>query len=254
MQRSTVLAASFLFVASVALGDTTIVIAGRGSTVIVPGGKARSIKGSGREATETRPVSGAQSLVVMGAIDVTFTTGEPEQVLLTADDNILPLIETEVSNGILHLGSKGGYTTRLGVKAEIRLRRLESIELSGSGDIAARVDPTPSFAVSIRGSGDIAVRGVDASRVSSSVSGSGHASLAGRCEHLDVDIRGSGDVNAGDLACAEADVSISGSGDANVNASARLGVTVRGSGDVEYAGSPVLSQEIRGSGSVSKSR
>src|SRR5688500_5437256 len=58
-------------------------------------------KGSGHIASESRDVSGFKSIDVGSVFQVEITLNEEYGVELEADDNLLPLIRTEVRNGIL---------------------------------------------------------------------------------------------------------------------------------------------------------
>jgi len=57
------------------------------------------VKGSGNVTSETRNISGVTSLELAGAANVDITFGETESLVVEAEDNIAPLIETNVQNG-----------------------------------------------------------------------------------------------------------------------------------------------------------
>ena len=63
---------------------------------LAPLAAAETLAGSGRLVTETRAVSGFTgiSLAMPGHVEV--TQGDTESLTVTADDNVLPLIETVV--------------------------------------------------------------------------------------------------------------------------------------------------------------
>src|SRR5215208_2438155 len=65
-----------------------------------------SVRGSGIAKTETREVNGfsAISFNVIGKVVV--TQGKTQSLTVTADDNILPLLETQVNDGTLVIGVK----------------------------------------------------------------------------------------------------------------------------------------------------
>src|SRR5205085_3408273 len=56
-------------------------------------------KGSGKIVTEKRNVSGFKGVDVGGDFQVEITAGKEFAVEIETDDNLLPLIETEVNNG-----------------------------------------------------------------------------------------------------------------------------------------------------------
>ena len=147
------------------------------------------------------------------------------------DDNILPIIETDVAGDTLTISSHETYSTKLGVKVTIT---------------------TPSLSgISIKGAGDVDIKGLSGGSFSAGIHGSGDVKATGSVDRLDCSIRGSGDLEMGDLQARTASVSVAGSGDVTVNATDELSVSIAGSGDVKYKGKPAkLEKSIAGSGNV----
>jgi hypothetical protein len=104
----------------------------------------------------------------------------------------------------------------------------------------------------VRGSGTIDATKLDGDALSMAISGSGTANVAGRADDLTVSISGSGSFNAAGLTAKHAKVVVSGSGELTVNASDELDAKVSGSGSIWYIGSPRLTSNVSGSGSIKK--
>ena len=104
--------------------------------------------------------------------------------------------------------------------------------------------------IELSGSGSIEAAKLDGAVLSLSVSGSGTAKAAGRADSLTVSISGSGSLDTAGLKAKRATVVVSGSGDVTVNASEELDARVSGSGDIRYIGSPRLTSRVSGSGSI----
>jgi hypothetical protein len=190
-----------------------------------------AIHGSGVAKTESRAVAAFSKIDLSGSPDVEVTIGPAASVAVTADDNILPIIETKVEGDTLRIGSKGSYNTRLGVKLIITVPALDG--------------------VSVLGSGDIHVTGLKAGDMDASVTGSGDVTLAGNADRLHAKITGSGDLRAGELGAKEVRVTVTGSGDATVRATEQLDASVTGSGDVRYSGKPPqVRKNVIGSGDI----
>ena len=208
---------------------TGIVTAGCDSA----GGRSM-VRGSGNLASETRDVAGFTDVRVEGSGDVTLAQTGAESLKVEADDNVLPLLETTVRGGVLHLAIKPNVDirTKTPIRYQVTVKELRGLGISGSGSIRAS--------------------GVDTDRLSSSISGSGSATLAGRADALDLHISGSGSYDATELQSKTASVSISGSGSVKLNASDRLDAHVSGSGSVHYAGNPAVQKHISGSGVVAR--
>ncbi len=64
---------------------------------------ANTVTGSGHVVTEPRTAGAFTALEVNGPLQVVFQPGA-ESVTVTADDNIVPLIQTWTSSGTLHVG------------------------------------------------------------------------------------------------------------------------------------------------------
>jgi hypothetical protein len=214
--------------------------------------------GSGKLQTETRNVTGFQAIALRASMKLVLRQGTREGLELRADDNLLPLIETQVVDrgGVptLELGVKKGssFTTRNPIVATIDLVTLRALSISGSGEVVGDALKTPSLAIAISGSGNVKLQKISTDEMSAKVSGSGDLQFAGRTGKLGLSISGSGDVNARELEADDVSVSVAGSGDANVNARKTLTISIAGNGNVTYAGDPAVKSSIAGHGNVRK--
>jgi hypothetical protein len=198
------------------------------------GALAATLTGSGRAATEDRAVAGFTGIALSIPGRVEVVQGATEGIRVTADDNVLPEIESGVEGGILKLRFRQRFTSvnNARIHVIVNAKTLESLAVAGSGDIHAPALTAPRLAINVAGSGGVKVK------------------VAGRVEALDVSIAGSGDLDAGKLDTQRAKVSIAGSGDAVVWARQALTVSVVGSGDIRYYGDPAVEKHVVGSGSV----
>ncbi len=190
------------------------------------------VQGSGVVITETREVSGFDEIVVFGSGEVIVTVTGTESLQIEAEDNIMPILTTDVVNGRLELGSSRSYTTTRGITYTITAAELTKVTIEGSGDVDATGIDTDSFSVQIDGSGNVVP--------------------VGTSTELDVEVNGSGDVDTTGLVAAVGTVEINGSGNATVNVTNQLAITINGSGNVTYLGSPVVDEQINGSGNVNR--
>lgn len=189
-------------------------------------------EGSGDVVTETREVGGFQEIDVRGSGEVIVDVTGTESLTVEADDNILPLLETEVDNGVLVLSVESNIDPTVGPKYTITAATLQGVSIAGSGDVTATGLDVDEFSVDIAGSGDVSPTGTAAS--------------------LSVSIAGSGSYRGEDLVVETGSVDVAGSGRATVNVTDELDVDISGSGEVEYIGSPTVTQSISGSGDVSQ--
>jgi hypothetical protein len=182
--------------------------------------------------TEPREVGEFDKIHVNGSPNVNVVIGDQRNVTVTADDNLLPVIDTVVEDGTLVIGGSEPFRTRLGVTVQVTVPALTH--------------------VAVHGSGDVTVKGLDAATFKAEIQGSGDIRVAGRAAELDVEIQGSGDVKLDELAAKRAAVEVQGSGDSTVKVSDELNVHVMGSGDVKYIGEPKVTKTGDASGEVKK--
>lgn len=221
---------------------------------LAPAAARAAAAGSGRSATETRSVGTFSAISMRDDIDVRVRAGGSESVQVTADDNLLPWLETVVDGGTLHIQWKRGESVRprSGTSVTVTVRRLEAVACAGSGDLVVEALKTPALVLSISGSSDATLRELDADGLFKvSIAGSGDVHARGKAARLEVSIAGSGDVDARGMVVDDASISIAGSGDADVSARKTVAVSIAGSGDVRFGGGATLaSSRVMGSGSV----
>ena len=220
------------------------------ATLVIGGGSM--VEGSGNMIDDVRGVSGYTRVVVSGPVDVQLRRTGVEKVVVHADDNIAPLIETRVEGGKLFVETKKdvSFRTRNKLSVQVEFKQIDALQLRGSGDVLADDVKATIFEGTVHGSGNLKIGRLEAGTVAVSIKGSGNFNARGRAETVGFVIDGSGDVDAEDLEAKSAAVRISGSGDARVFATESLQARIAGSGDVRYRGSPQVEKKIAGSGEV----
>jgi hypothetical protein len=216
-------------------------------------GSGPSITGSGKLQEQTRSPGNFQRLRLDGSFDVTAQSGATARVVLQADDNLLPLIQTELDGDTLVIkGRKGAsFRTRNPIKISVDFTQLAAIELRGSGNLSATGLKGKQFELSLSGSGNAVLTHIDVDHFEAALAGSGDMTLSGKTNSNELSIAGSGDIHADQLISRQTEVSIAGSGDAQVHASESLEASIAGSGDVRYAGKPAkVDRSVVGSGDV----
>ena len=157
--------------------------------------KNQVVVGSNNIITQEKQLSAYDRIEVLGSYDVIFTDGEVGKIKIKAPDNILPLIQTEVSDGLLKIGAeKNRYKVKEPIIIYVPVNsRLKQVDIKGSADIYSEKNlETKTLNVGIYGSGDARLT-VDVSSLALEVVGAGDVS-AYVTEDVDVSITGSGDV------------------------------------------------------------
>ena len=125
------------------------------------------VRGSGRVDTETRTISNVTGVELATFGDLTIAIGDKEELRIEAEDNLLPYFEISVNGGQLAIESKPGVSLRptKPVNFYLTVKSLNTIMLSGSGNITAPDLEAASIVVTIDGSGNITLDDLDAWRV-----------------------------------------------------------------------------------------
>ena len=190
--------------------------------------------GSGQLATQSRQVSGFTSVELTGVGELSIDQTGTESLTVSAEDNLLPLLTSEVEGDTLILGKKPNtrIVTSKPITYTLTMKDITGLAVSGSGTINAPKLTTAALRIEISGSGVI--------------------TTAGNVDDQSLEISGSGRYLADGLTSKTTTAEISGSGTANVVASNALDVKISGSGTLTYSGNPQVSQTVSGSGKLIK--
>src|ERR1051326_1146301 len=193
----------------------------------------RGLAGSGVRKTEKRELKSFNAIETSGAYEVQITCQKPASFEIEADDNILPLIKTEVHDGILAVSSDERYHAGSGVVLRITLPELT--------------------AVTSRGAGDVTIADVNGNDLKIESFGAASIKAAGKVKTAAISSTGAGDIDAAKLQTVSAKVNVTGAATVNVFAGDQLDVTVTGVGSVNYSGNPkTVNKNVGGFGSVNK--
>jgi hypothetical protein len=210
----------------VLLGAVLSVVLLAGCTIYV----SDSLVGNGVATTSTRTVDTFNEIELTGAARLEITIGALQPITLTGDENLLPLIKTEVASGKLTISSTEGYIAQTPLVIRIAVPDVTKLTLTGGGAVS--------------------LSGLQNSALSVLVIGAGELDLAGQTDQFTLSITGAGEVDALSLVAKAVNVSVTGAGDASVQASETLNVLIEGFGVVSYRGNPVVTPHISGLGSL----
>ena len=192
----------------------------------------KSVTGSGTMIDETRQLAEFSRIELRTMGQVTVTLGEPVGAQLRVEDNLMPLVETNVRGGWLVIESPPNTTlspTRT-IEINVSMPELVEIKLSGAGLIQAD--------------------GVAASAMTTTIPGSGNVILSGTAERQTVDVSGAGNYDGSALASRDAVVTLSGTGNVMVDVSETLNATLTGTGNILYSGDPAVTRSGSGTGTI----
>jgi hypothetical protein len=230
------------------------------------------IDGNGIVRSEERTASAVTAIANETSFDVIYVKGAETSVIVEAESNILPYIETEINGDALDVSTARGhwclrYTTKPVItvtapfiselvnsgSGDIIADQLEgeSIKVvsSGSGDITTGPIGCTEAAFTLSGSGNVSTDAIDASSCKAVLSGSGTLTIKGSATTSRLVLSGSGSLFAADLETNESYITVSGSGSVHATILDNLDAVLSGSGNIYLRGEPSI--HLTRTGSVS---
>lgn len=193
-----------------------------------------AVKGSGVSASETRAVASFSAIDATGNGRLKLRVGGDDSLKITADDNVLPLIKSEVRDGVLYLSAKSGYSPKTDIVYEVSAKTIKRLENAGTVSIDAS--------------------GFSGGSLEIETSGVGSATLTGRVDTLKIEMSGVGSVDADGLTADNVRAAMSGVGSGKVHAEKSLRAEVSGIGNLTWKGGATdVNTTVSGIGRVSKS-
>ncbi|MFL6799394.1 MAG: head GIN domain-containing protein [Xanthobacteraceae bacterium] len=189
------------------------------------------IKGSATLVTQSRAVGRFTAITLDSIGDLTVERTGTDSLAVTTDDNLQPIVTSEVKNGTLVLaehGCRNCSPTKIAFK--VTAAELSNIALPGTGSADVSQLDAPTFTVTMDGTGSL--------------------KLTGKVDELKVGLSGTGSCDASGLVAKRASVDASGTGNVRVNVTDELKAKVTGTGSIRYKGSPKLTQSVSGTGSI----
>lgn len=190
------------------------------------------VRGSGVAKMETRELSAFEAIDLSGVGRLEVAVGKAGPLTLTTDDNLLPLVITEVRENRLVIRESERINPQTPLVISVATPKLSGVEVSGAAHCIVKDLSGDSF--------------------EASVSGAGTVEAAGAVKSLSVSISGAGDVKAFDLKCEQAEVSLGGAGAAEINAARSLKAGISGVGRVTYMGEPAVEKSVTGAGRIER--
>lgn len=193
------------------------------------------------------------SVVTSASADVTITTGDSLQVMLSDYENLIDLWDLKVENSQLIIETKP-FKSLVNSKAKVTIvmpATLKEVKIAGSGNIDLN-SPFPLVKKCIiSGSGNITGHAItNYTDLTLTISGSGSFNFVGTANRVKATTTGSGKMYLSNLVANDVTCLISGSGNMYVHAQNSLNATITGSGNIIYSGNPTVDVKTSGSGSV----
>jgi len=213
----------------------------------------KGIKGNGNVVKQERKVTGFSGLEVGGAFRVFLTQGDEEKLIIEADENLLPVIETKVKGGTLIISTNENIKDFKTLNIYLTFKDMKDMEISGAchltGENKFRFD---DLELDCSGASEVDMK-FSANLINMDISGASNVNMYGSVDKAEMDVSGASKLNAFDLEVIACDVEVSGAANVKILVSKDLSVEVSGAAKMRYKGNPkLLSHEVSGAGSLKK--
>lgn len=214
-----------------------------------------AVQGSGEIKSETRKLADVETVSLEYPANVTIKQGTSNSIAITADDNLLKQISTDVKDGRLEItNNERDWNDRVKptetVEIVITLKDVSKISFPSAGSLLVTNLKTDSLQLTVSGAGEVTLTDLKVNSLDVNLSGAGSIQASGSAASLDVNISGFGEFKGSDLQSQTANVRITGAGSATVWAVKNLEAHISGAGDINYYGDPTVDESISGAGNV----
>jgi hypothetical protein len=197
-------------------------------------GRGGGVRGSGKVISESRTVRDFSAVEFLGDGQLLVEQTGSESLNITADDNLLPYLTSEVTGG------------------RLVLREKEHMNLSPTRPVVFKLTVKNLSTLSLTGDGTVDAKGIQSDELTIKVTGDGRVNVDGNADRQDVQLTGDGQYHGENLMSKIGRVHLTGDGRVIVAVADQLDANVLGDGSVEYVGNPALTQHVTGDGSIRK--
>ncbi|WP_158517621.1 head GIN domain-containing protein [Moorena producens] len=191
------------------------------------------VQGSSVLKTESRKVSPFTAIDISGSYEIELVSQQTTNLEISGDDNILPLIITEVRDNTLFIYPEKSISPKTILKIKASTQTIDQLSTHGANYVK--------------------VYNVNNKRLNIKVNGSGNTELYGKTKELYLKVYGAVDVNGKNLSSTKAKVDLFGAFQVDVYATEKLNASVFGLGNINYYGNPkTVIRNILGLGSITK--
>ena len=195
-------------------------------------GFGSGVKGSGKRLTQKREVASFTSVAAEGAFDIEIVCQKTLDIEVEADDNILPLVSTEVRNNVLWVKPTSNYSAEDAPKIKIKVPDIQAFSADGAGKIQ--------------------ISGVNNDKLQISLDGAPNLTASGTTKMVGIDTNGAAKIDTHNLRADHAIVDSKGVSKVDLGISNQLDVNVSGPSHVTYSGDPIVNKTVHGPGKVEK--
>lgn len=196
-------------------------------------GSIAKVKGSGVVKTEKRSLASFDSVDAGCPGTIQVRSQGQGSLEITGDDNIIPLITTEIRNNTLVIRSTETYSPKDKLEIVISAPDLKKFVFAGAGEAN--------------------LANIKNDKIEIVLSGAGSVNASGETREADITLSGAGSVDAKNLHAVDAKVNSTGVGSVDIYATGQLDASAVGVGEINYYGKPKsVNKKAVGIGSINE--
>lgn len=218
------------------LALATAMMLGCEINVVLP----NAVRGSGVIKEEARSLPDFTELEVSNGLKTTIVIGPKEPVKLSGDDNLLPLVKTEVVDGRLHVGlaPNTSIQPRTAIEVTVTNPKISFVGASGGSTVSGSKLKQADFKLVASGGSTVNLAELTANTAEVTSSGGSVITLTGTVGDLNVEMSGGSIVRTSKLQSDNVAVGGSGGSQADVQATAAVKADLSGGSRVRVDGKP----------------
>jgi hypothetical protein len=212
------------------------------------------VDGNGNVQTQERDNIGNFDRVKGSAgLQVFLKQGSEQRVVVEADENLLPIIETYVKNGMLLIGVDGNIGRSSAKKVYVTYTGLSEIRASSGSHVIFQNEIKNEDLTLDASSGAMLEGSVFSKKLYLEASSSGHVEVSGKTKDLRSKASSGGYIDAENVLASTCNAKASSGGHIEVNVKDNLEAKASSGGQINYHGNPSVKSESKNySGDVRK--
>jgi hypothetical protein len=198
------------------------------------------IKGSGVLKEETRQVGDFNGVDIGSALQAKVTVGQKTELTVSGDDNLVPLVKTEVRDGklVARVENPTGVQQKLPLMLTITTPRLDEVATGGAARVGVKAGEAKTLRVQAEGASVLDLGGIAAETIEIGASGASHVTIVGKAKSLTIKASGASQIKTNGVAAESVKVDASGASQVETNASGSIEGDASGASSIQVLGQP----------------
>lgn len=196
------------------------------------------IRGSGKVVKSERQVEQFEAISASAGIEVILLQDSIIKVVVEADDNLQPIIKTEVSNGELRIFPQKPISYALAKRVFVSFKTLHSVEASSGSDIKSKMALKLELLNLSASSGASINLKLLVNKLSVEGSSGGNIDLSGSAESMDVDGSSGANIRMSEVQSKMVNAGASSGANLKIFASEKIVAKASSGGGISVEGNP----------------